>query len=187
MARAYTLPAPPEPPRFQIGPLTIPIAADVLEAWAKDARSGDRLAYAYGRQEMPDHATFAAARALRVAGRINTHLQRRTDGLGFDFLAVRRRDEAPAAEAAPAPPAIEDEAMEKIFRALKRAANFGLVCPTDAELALECGLKNAAAARYRRDLCAAAGWIRVENQGPNWRRIVTIVGTGKRTKPGRLS
>jgi hypothetical protein len=60
------------------------------------------------------------------------------------------------------------------------------VMQTNAELARECLLKNADAARYQIDKLEAQGAIRVEDFGPNERRAVTIVASGLTTKRGRL-
>lgn len=84
------------------------------------------------------------------------------------------------------PDAEREERMDAILRAFRRAANMGMVAPTNGELAKSLGLKDGEAARYLVNLLVRAGAIKVSDQGPRARRIVTIVATGRETKPGRL-
>ena len=98
------------------------------------------------------------------------------------YYAVRIS--APIAQPTPAPAVEinEDDPTELVLRAIRRAANLGLACPTNASLATSCGLKDAAAASYRIRCLVQSGQLRIEDQGPGKPRIATIVGTGKQTR-----
>lgn len=170
--------------RFEIGPLTIPIAADALSAWIERASAGEQLCYATGPAPLQNHATFVLARAQAEAGRVTLFQPRRGDSLGFDFVVRRIADRQ--ADASPAPRvAATDDIAERVYARLKNLAALGHPCDTDAELAQRFRLRNADAASYVLRKLKDRGQIRVENRGPLERRIVTIVATGKATTPKR--
>ena len=167
------------------GARTIPIAADALESWADNAEPGQRITYASGPAELPEHPTFVLAGSLRRQGAVITHIKRRDDGGGFDFLAVRRARDV--AEQVRNTATVDDDDLDQIvLRELRRCASLQWACPTNAELARRCGLKDALQASYRMRKLIEAGHILVEGRGPMQRRIVTIVATGKQTVPGAL-
>ncbi|WP_447727255.1 hypothetical protein [Sphingomonas koreensis] len=106
---------------------------------------------------------------------------------GRNYIAIRCAIDiaAPPIERHAAP-VQEDELADRVLRRLRRAANLGLVCPTNAELARDCGLKDADAASYRLRKLIGNKLIRVDDQGPNARRIVTIIESGRSTVAGAL-
>lgn len=171
-----------EAPRFAIGPLTVPIDADVFAELVKRAKPGERVTYAEGPVALAGHPTFTRARAMRDAGLVELFQPRRGDNRGFDFLAVRLARAPDGAADAPKLPG-DAEAMLALY---SERAEAGQVCPTDGEAVTALGLINRRRAQYCRDVLATAGLIRVESRGPLMRRIVTIVATGKRTVEGAL-
>lgn len=102
---------------------------------------------------------------------------------GFEFQLRKR----PAvAEAMAGEPGFQeaDPALDAIERALRRAANMELRCPSDTALAKEAGLTTRNAAAWRVNKLKKKGVIRTHvEEGPDgapW-RIVTIVETKKTT------
>lgn len=161
------------------------VDAEALDQWAATAVPGEKTIYATG-PELPRGApAVLLARALADIGLVTLTTQA-IEG-GRNYLAIRcaidPNKPEPARHLAPA---TEDLLAAKVLQRLRRAANLEQVCPTNAELARDCGLRDADAASYRIRKLIAASCIRVEDQGPNARRIVTIVGTGKSTVPGSL-
>lgn len=175
------------PPRFALGPLAFAVELEALEAWLDAARPGDTFEYAHGRCAPQTAPAFRRAGELGRGGAVQ--LSQRREGQTFHYLATRLApvQDAPGEAVPPARSAsLPETPEERVLLQLRRAANLGMVCPTNAELARACGLKDAAAASYRVRQLVRWGWIRVEDNGPNARRIVTICQTGKRTVEGRL-
>jgi hypothetical protein len=159
------------------------VEASALDRWAASAAPRARIVYATG-PELPREApAVSLARRLADVGLV-TLTTEAIEG-GRNYIAVRLPFAASTAPVA-LDPLPEDALAARVLQRLRRAANLDQVCPTNAELARECGLKDAAVASYRIRKLIAAGKIRVEDQGPNARRIVTIVATGRRTMPGAL-
>lgn len=185
--------------KYQIGPLcSFVMAVSDVEAWARGAADGERLIYMRGLAPARGTATFLLIQDY-AAGGLVAHLPQAvvTDaatGARETLWSVARK--RGGGEAAPArsttlagcavPDAEREERMDAILRALRRAANMGMVAPTNGELAKSLGLKDADAARYLVNRLVAAGAIKVADQGPRARRIVTIVATGRETKAGAL-
>jgi len=104
-------------------------------------------------------------------GRFNYVIQKRSSSM--ETRAERVRD----AEA-------EDEALDAIFRALKRAANMGLPAPSNTELARSAGLATRDQAAWRVAKLIQKGLIRSMSvtSGPQaGARVITIVSSGRRT------
>jgi hypothetical protein len=172
---------------FKLGPLSTAIDAGELEAWAAGAEPGAVKVYCEGPMLLQAAASVLLARELYEEGLVRLHFRRSPKG--FQYYALRQvppvEPVTPKRVAVPVPDD-QDDHDEAVFRLLKRRANLGQPCSTNAEIATEIGLPNADAASYRVRKLHAAGLIRVEDRGPNERRIVTIVETGKRTVPGAL-
>jgi len=163
--------------------LPLAIEEPALLAWMKTAKAGQRIVYATGPVLPWAAASVVLARGLADRGLVDLVRQRR--GGVWDFIATRRRDGASAEEASPPrPPA--DPVADDMLRLISRAANLGQPCPTNAELAARLDLPNPDAASYRFRKLIASGAIKSEEQGPNWRRIVTVTATGKTTVAGAL-
>jgi hypothetical protein len=125
--------------------------------------------------------TWSRAGELATKGLILTLTRKRAGG-GFVYFA-RRTSRPLGVKHDPVAAALADPATDAIFRALKRAANFGRPCPTDTELMRLAGLnmRQAAAWRVRRliDLKLIQSTLAYEGGVPT--RVVTIVATGKFT------
>jgi len=160
------------------------VTVEDVEAWVTMAEPGDELVYATGIALPASAPAVVAVRDLVADGLVRTHMRR--VGKGFEYFAIRRAPEVNPVQPPRhvAPP--RDDGDTRVLRVLTRAANLRQVCPTNAEIARECGLKDAVAASYRLRKLIADGAIKSEDQGPNQRRIVTIVGTGASTIKGAL-
>lgn len=167
-------------PAFSIGPLAYALSISDFAAWVERAPVGARIVYAHGSVPPRGEPAWALAGALETAGRVTLTAAR--DGGVTEWIATKLAAGPGAAAAAP----IEDAAAERVLARLRRAANLEQVCPTNAELAEACGLKDADAASYRIRKLIRERRIRVEDQGPRARRIVTIVATGRSTVAGGL-
>ncbi len=160
------------------------VEAEQLDQWVSTALPGDRCIYATG-PELPREApAVSLARTMANVGLVTLTTQAVAGGR--NFIAIRCAIDPNRPDAPRHAPVREDDLAEKVLARLRRAANLGHVCPTNAELARDCGLKDADAASYRIRKLIAARKIRVEDHGPNTRRVVTIVSTGRRTIPGAL-
>ena len=107
---------------------------------------------------------------------------------GFEWLAIRTDDGIKARKTQGRAKAdilkSDDETPEaRLFRILKRRANFALPCPTNPEIEADLGVKNGS---YLLGKLVKAGLIRVEDGVPGMRRRVTILATGLRTKAAAL-
>lgn len=192
--------------RFKLGPLCrwVMPASD-FEAWVDRAAPGERIAYAKGQALARGSATVVLAREFGAMQLVRLHVVAVTGDDGAretEWIAIRcARDGvgSPASPGAlPHPQAdargatadvgagSDAEVLDAIYRAFKRAANMGQVAPTNGELAKSLDLSGPERARYLVRKLIAAGQIRVADQGPRARRIVTIVETGRETVPGVL-
>lgn len=153
-----------------------------LAAWIETAQPEDCAIYATGPALPHRHPTVQMVQTLTDRGVLRTHLKARADGRGFDFLAFKRAAETPRACAQ----GRGEAKLARVLAALTKRAEGGGVMPSNGELARACGLKNADAARYQLNKLEAQDVIRIEDFGPNERRVVTIVATGAATVRGRL-
>lgn len=170
-------------PTFKIGPLAMAIPVSDLEAFARDAAPGDQILYASGRMPPYGTATWLLAGELGRAGSL--HLKQRRTGDGNEYIAEKRPGGVAAAQPVPEAPRY-DGVDEDLLALLKRCANLGQVCPTNAEIRAAFDLKDTAAASYRMRKLVQAGEIRVLDHGPTERREVTIIETGKTTIRGKV-
>lgn len=172
---------------IKVGPLAFAIDVAVLEDWLTTAEPGDRITYAWGLAAPRSLPAFVRAGELAREGEVRLHNPRRTEGKGFDWIAVKRVPSV-GEGAAPAPvaDAVEETEEQAVLRILRRAAKMQLVCPTNGEIGRQLGITSEQAA-YRFRKLKAAGLTRVEDRGPGQRRVVAIVGTTLETPPGVLS
>lgn len=155
-----------------------------FEHWLATAPIGAQFVYAWGPVPQRRREVWAHAAEAGREGVIRLHHRRRGDG-GWDYVAVRAVPPIIAAKAAPATAVGDDDhPAQKMLRALRRAANFKRPCPSNAELARECGLPDAAAASYRVRQLRDLGFIVVSEQGPGLPRVVKIVSSGNVTAGG---
>jgi hypothetical protein len=110
---------------------------DALNAWMRRAAAGEEFVYCEAPSPIRDE-TWLRAGELSRDGYVLT-LSRRRAGGGYVYFA-RRTGKAIARAIDPVEAALAEAATDIIFRALKRAANFELPCPSDAELARRAGL-----------------------------------------------
>src|SRR3546814_18430292 len=73
----------------------------------------------------------------------------------------------------------------RMMKLLNKAAVTCRPCPTNAELAVALGLKNAEVARYEFNRLVRQGKIAVAGFGPRRRRVVKIVATGQQRSDER--
>src|SRR3546814_2269825 len=101
----------------------------------------------------------------------------------LEYVAVRRLAESPMV---PIVPHTCDPrgVARRMMKLLNKAAVTCRPCPTNAELAVALGLKNAEVARYEFNRLVRQGKIAVAGFGPRRRRVVTIVATGQQTRTG---
>jgi hypothetical protein len=167
------------------------LSPEQFQNWAARAARGEDVVYAIG--ERPDPAIAPVARQLAEAGVVA--LTSRRAGNGFRFIAQRLPDPRPSQMRARTPVnrgrfvlSAHDGKMttRAVLRVLAQAANRGLPCPTNAELARRVGLNGPVAASYRVRRLVQAGLIVVDEPSPVERRVVTIVATGKSTVRGAL-
>lgn len=158
------------------------IAPADLDAWIDAARPGEWTVFAEG-ASIPRALPVWPHSVALVGDGLITVTHRPVDGRTWWEFVATRRSNAPveAQPAAVVASSDDDDPAERVFRLLKRYANFGRACPSNAELARSATLENAAAAswcvRKLRDL----GRIRIDDMGPMKPRVVTIVATGKST------
>ena len=181
-----------EPVRVRVGPLCMVVPVGELEAWVRDAKPGHRFTYAKGQVLAHGERTVIAARDYYDAGLVQLLSKVTTlpDGRRETEWFVERRNAVAALAVAvtriePDCPADAEE-LAAILREFSRAANFRLVAPTNGELADRLNLNGARRVRYLVGKLIRDRAIRVVDQGPRARRIVTIMSTGKSTVPGRL-
>ncbi len=178
-----------------------------FDAWVSAAPHGEAVVYAKGQALARGSATVVLVRELVAAGML-MHLPQavRADpetGARETYWSVSRvRRSSPASPGAPPHPQADargaaatsacrreqpdEDVLDAIYWAFRRAANMGLVAPTNDELARSLSLPDRYRARYLVKKLITAGLIRVADQGPRARRIVTIVETGRETVPGVL-
>lgn len=149
------------------------VDADDLDAFVRRAQPEESLVYCED-TDLPRSLTTARVTDLAASGLVRPHRRRRQGG-GWEYFVVRTR-KGQAAVLDPVQAALADPATDLIFRALKRAANLALPCPSDAALARMGGLNTRDQAQHRfRKLIDAAlieSTVAYERGVPS--RVVTI-------------
>lgn len=170
-------------PGFRIGPLTTYADPAAMAEWAKRARPGDEMIYASG-PALGEHAAASQARAMRDSGLVELFQRRSGRPNCFDYCAQKLAQDAQRA-AAPAAggPDHTRAQMKRLLDHLRRLAERGAACPSNADLAAELGLRRGERgrqrARYLLDRLAAEHRITVRSQGRNAPRVVTITAKGR--------
>jgi hypothetical protein len=154
---------------------------EAVDAFVRTADRGAEFVYCEAREPMRGE-TWARVGELVQAELVRSH-QRRRQGGGFEYFIVRT-GKARAQRMNPQQAALADAATATILQILKRAANVGADCPSDAELARQVGLSTRILAQNRVRRLIEVGLIEstVAHEGGVPRRVVTIVETGRRTK-----
>ena len=171
--------------QFRIEPLTTAAERRALEVWIAAAAPGDSTVYATGPALPHGHETVKLVQVLNDRGVLQLNLKRRGDRHGFDFLATKMADPLPVSPKADRS-ALSEAKCVRVLAALTERARAGGEMQSNQELARECTLKNADEASYQLRKLIARKAIRVEDFGPNERRVVTIVATGTASVRGRL-
>lgn len=159
-----------------------------LEDWFDSARAGERRIYARGPSLNPQHDVPQLVREWISTGEA-TALQGRDPATRECIYFVTRCRPQPAEDGARRRVSVDDEWREtpegKIYLALVRAANFGLECPTNGDLARVAGLRDADAARYvlYEKLVKTRRIEIMSTAGTRGQRVVRIMETGKLTAP----
>ena len=163
--------------RYRIGPLTTYADADELRQWHLVAEPGEEMVYAIGPALGARAATPKLAREISERGE-GLLFQRRESG-GIHYV-IRKREVRPAkALSASVSDAWAGKPEGRILAAVCEIADMGLPMPLYDVLAEACGLADGEAVRYRLNVLAKAGVLRLA--GPSGDRVVEICATGQRT------
>ncbi len=156
-----------------------------VDQWIDSAEPGQQLRYAWG-GDLPRFAPgVKAVQRLRNQGLVGFVTRRPSPGR-VDYVMFRLNKRRADDDATPSRPAAPPETPEAIIlHALRRAAARGQPCPTNDELARKAQLPDAYAASYVVCKLRKAGKIHVSLIGPGKRRVVTIAGSGARTRMER--
>lgn len=156
---------------YMLPPMTRTADAEALEAWLADANGPARVLVAEGRVE-PKMALgwilaqqWAKAKLVAIVTEAGEGGERRwiAERLAFDMPGQRG---APVSGVSREPLAPDDTPVsDHIFRAIKRAANFGHPAPSLKQLADGAGLSSAAGADYYvREKLVKTGKLRIETK-----------------------
>jgi hypothetical protein len=155
-----------------------------LEAWFDRAKAGETRVYARGPSLNPRHEVPMLVRDWYATGEA-TLCQSRDQATREVLYHVRRIRPQPADGAArrvKVDDAWRETAEGRIFLTLVRAANMGIPCPSNADLARAGGLRDADAGRYVLYKLRDAGRVEIlPNAGARGGRVVKIVETGRVT------
>lgn len=165
---------------FFIGPQKL-ATVDDLDAFVRRASPEESFVWCEAPEQLPG-LTKARVTALIADGLVRNHALKRAGG-GYEFT-IFRTAKRPADKSDPIAAALADPATDVIFRALKRAANLGLQCPTDTELMKLAGLamRQSAQQRVRKLIDLKLIESTVAHEGGVPTRVVTIRETGKTTR-----
>lgn len=148
-----------------------------LEAWLKNARTGDRFVYARG-PSLIQGAAAAKVKALRERGEISSHNQRNRVTGDLEYIVIRNRIRV---EVLRAPVCTPD--MMAVLVELQDDAQNHRRCRSDAELADAAGI-TADQAKWQLKKLEAAKMIErrtVPAPGDPRFRVVRVVATGAET------
>lgn len=106
------------------------------ETWIRSARPGERLLYGQGLRLVRGE-TSEMLRDAQQSGDVLLFQPRSSDGVRFDFVAIKRLTERSRQMAG----RTADPALRLIFRRLQRAALAGERCPSDRMLGALTGLR----------------------------------------------
>ena len=172
-------------------------SAEQILGWAMNAVPGDICIYGRATMLPPGHAGARQVRELAAEGLAAMLAQVRQPDGRFAYRALRLRGVPPGlgeqtltlrrqggSSLSPEGERGDDDAaseMRLVMVVLRGAARAGRPCPSNAEIARRCGLKDADRARYRIRQLRDSALIRVETVAAEPRRVVTIVNSGRRT------
>jgi hypothetical protein len=152
-----------------------------FEQWLDTAQPNDRFVLAEGETSPRAAPIWSFARASCDDGTVRLHHVQGDRPGWWQYIAVRRGLIEVGEPARVLRVEDDTDPAEKVLRVLRRAANFSRPCPSNAELAKACGLKDAGQASYQVRRLVQAGAIRVVSQGVGQARVIVIAGSGRRT------
>ncbi len=182
-------------PRFVLGPLTLYADVARMAAWLETAAPGDEIVYATGPALGRDAPAGTLARSWSDEGEVVLFQRRPGQGKPLEYVA-RRRDppvqprtsrlfgNVRAGRARPplaAPAAMAETIEGRVLALITRAADAGVICPSNREIAVALALNSRDAAQYAITKLARAGLIRVNTSSSFDGRQVTITATGATT------
>lgn len=157
-----------------------------LEEWFARARAGERHVYARGPGLDGRHEVPMLVRDWIATGEATASQGRDPATRDCIYFVTRCRPQ-PADDGARRRVSVDDEWREtaegKVYLALVRAANFGMECPTNGDLAKAAGLRDADAARYvLYEKLVKGGHVEIlPTAGTRGQRVVRIMATGQLT------
>lgn len=119
---------------------------EAITAWLRHAQPGAEFTYCEAREPLRGEGWLRMGELARD-GYVRTHERQRAGG-GKTYYAVRTR-KGLSIKADPIAAALAEPATDIIYGAVKRAANLGLPCQTDTELARLAGLPLRQSAQQR--------------------------------------
>lgn len=167
--------------------------AKTILAWLREAKAGQRFLYAEG-ADLPREAEAAElVLQLEEYGAVRPFCQRDPLDPGRWLFLIEKRPGPVAGTPAgagsghsragssppPAPRRVTRATLSRLMTLLRRAAERGDVCPSDAQLARTLKLRRRDQAQYLLRCLAREGRITVERHGRTDRRIVTIIASGR--------
>jgi hypothetical protein len=157
---------------FFVGPQKL-ATVDDLDAFVRRAGPEESFVWCEALEQIAS-LTKARVTELIADGLVRNHALKRAGG-GYEFT-VFRTGKRLAAKGDPVTAALSDPATDVIFRALKRAANLGLPCPTDTDLMRTAGLaiRQSAQQRVRKLIELKLIQSTVAYEGGVRTRVVTI-------------
>jgi hypothetical protein len=165
-----------------------------LEEWFAGAAAGAQAIYATGPSGVPSHPVQKLVNEWERTGEIVKLPNVRLGPNMWRYALVRARPQSRAAadqRGRKARVSADEDWREteagRIYMTLVRAANLGLPCPTNAQLAEVAGIKDADAARYQVRLLRDQGRIEVllSGAGRSFRRVrITETGRWTADEPG---
>lgn len=179
-------------PRFVLGPLTLYAEIGVMEAWLENAAPGDELRYATGPALGREAPAGQLARQWAEEGEVMLFQRRPGPGKPLEYVARRKEPPVkprasralPGRQARPLLPLPQDFAESdegRMLALLTEAAEAGVACPSESELARRLELNSRRRAQYLINRLMRASLIRVQSSTSFHGRVVTIVATGKKT------
>jgi len=167
--------------------------AKTILAWLREAKAGQRMLYAEGAHLPRGAEAVELVPQLEELGVVRAFQQRDpVDQSRWLYLIEKRPGPVAGTPAgaglghsragSPPPPAsrrVTQATLSKLMTLLRRAAERGDVCPSDAQLARSLKLRRRDQAQYLLRRLAREGSIVVERFGRTDRRVVTIVKQGR--------
>lgn len=168
--------------QYSFGPLSTGIEADAFLRWFEDG-ANPSIEFARGQVPPRSLAVWQISVEWAQSGLITVTSQKQ-DGGGYVWIASRLFGAAAAMIARPAPVVsaapeklteLGDTTGQAMLKMIRRAANFGMPCPTLNDLAKAAELTGPDQARYQLGKLESAGKIRIQNN-PDGQRRIQILG-----------